>query len=103
MKKHKILLAVISALMATGMIFAAACGGGYSETQNNDKLALLDLVVDFGAAKSSYNLGEELDTSMLFCSAKLINVDTNEVTVNEDIKNNIVPPTVQLSCLTVPL
>ena len=48
MKKHKILLAVISALMATGMIFAAACGGGYSETQNNDKLALLDLVVDFG-------------------------------------------------------
>ncbi len=90
MKKHKILLAVISALMATGMIFAAACGGGYSETQNNDKLALLDLVVDFGAAKSSYNLGEELDTSMLFCSAKLINVDTNEVTVNEDIKNNIV-------------
>ena len=52
MKKHKILLAVISALMATGMIFAAACGGGYSETQNNDKLALLDLVVDFGAAKA---------------------------------------------------
>lgn len=90
MKKHKILLVVISALTAVGMIFAAACGGGYSETQNGEKLALLDLAVDFGAAKATYNLGEELDTSGLFCSAKIIDVETGAVTVDEDIADDVV-------------
>ncbi|MDE6356526.1 MAG: hypothetical protein K2L67_04710 [Clostridia bacterium] len=90
MKKHKILFAVISALLAVGMIFAAACGGGYSETQNDDKQALLDLVVDFGNAKSKYNLGEELDTSRLFCSAKFIDVETGEESVDEDIEDDII-------------
>lgn len=88
MKKHKLLLVLLSALLATGMIFAAACGG-YSETQNGDKQALLDLVVDFGNAKKKYNLGDELDTSSLFCSAQLINVETDEVTVDEDIADDI--------------
>lgn len=90
MKKHKILFAVISALLAVGMIFAAACGGGYSETQNDDKQALLDLVVDFGNAKKEYKIGEEIDTSRLFCSAKFINVETGEESVDEDIEDDII-------------
>jgi len=79
MKKHKILLVVISALMAVGMIFAAACGNGYSESHNDDSQALLDLIVDYGAAKQSYNLNEELDTSRLICAARYVNVETGAV------------------------